>query len=143
MPQQPKWIYQGRDLTEEDLEGFNSFVYVITRISTGRRYVGKKITTRRITRKPLKGKTRKRHSTAKSDYETYWGSSDELKADIEAHGYSDFKREIVQLCRTRAESSYHEARVQFVEEVLLKPDEWYNSAIHVRVHRNHVLPRKK
>ena len=138
---QPEWMYKGRPLTEEDVEGFNSFVYLITRISTGRRYVGKKITTRRITKKPLKGKTRRRHSTAKSDYETYWGSSDELKADIERYGYSDFRREVLILCKTRAESSFHEAKIQFAEEVLLKPDEWYNSVIHVRVHRNHVLKK--
>lgn len=140
---QPPWTYDGRPVTEDDLTGFLAFVYVITRISTGRRYVGKKITTRRITKKPLKGKTRKRHSTAKSDWRDYWGSSDELKADIEAHGYADFKREIIKLCRTRAESSYEEARLQFVEDVLRKPDEWYNSAIQVRVHRNHVLEKKK
>ena len=137
------WIYQDRSITDDDLVGFAAFVYIITRISTGRRYVGKKSITRRITRKPLKGKTRKRHSTAKSDYETYWGSSDELKADIAEHGYEDFTREVVHLCRTRAESSYHEARIQMIEDVLLKPDEWYNSAIQVRVHRNHLIKKKK
>lgn len=139
---QPPWTYNGEVVTDETLAGYLAFVYLITHVSTGKRYVGKKAITRRVTKRPLKGKTRKRHSTTKSDYETYWGSSDLLKADIERYGHQDFKREILVLCKTRAESSFHEARIQFAEEVLLKPDEWYNSVIHVRVHRNHVLKKK-
>jgi hypothetical protein len=141
-PTEPRWRYRGRDFTEEDAVGYAAFVYLITNLVTGRRYVGKKLFQRRITRQPLKGKTRKRRSVAASDWPSYWGSSTELLADIEKLGRSSFSREILRLCETRGESSYHEARIQLVEDVLLDPEGWYNTAIMLRVHRSHLRKKK-
>lgn len=118
-------------------------MYVITNKTTGRRYVGKKILQRRVTKKPLKGKTRKRRSIVASDWMTYWGSSNELLDDIRELGRDSFSREIVMLCSSRGESNYHEARIQFMEDVLLHPESWYNTAIMVRVHRSHLMKKKK
>lgn len=69
------WTYKNRPVTDDDAEGYEAFVYIITNNVTGRRYIGKKILLRKVTRKPLKGKTRKRHSKVKSDWETYFGST--------------------------------------------------------------------
>lgn len=103
--------------------------------------MGKKVLTRRVTKPPLKGKTRKRRLKLPSDWVTYWGSSEELLSEIEQHGTSDFSREIVRLCETRGESSYYEAKLQFEHDVLLDPEGWYNAHVRVRVHRNHLRRR--
>lgn len=131
------WTYQGREFTEEDGAGYTAFVYIITRTSTGRRYLGKKILLRKKTLKPLKGKTRKRHSQVKSDWETYWGSNKELLAEIEA-GATDLTREVVRLCKTRGEANYYEAKYQLENDVLLNPDGWYNDWVMVKVSRSHL-----
>lgn len=134
------WTYDGKPVTDDVLAGFDAFVYMITNTVTGRRYIGKKITTRRVAKKPLKGKKRKRRSTVKSDWETYYGSSKALLADIELLGREAFRREILVLCRTRGESSYHEARLIMMNDALLS-DDWYNESIMLRVHSSHL--RKK
>lgn len=115
---------------------------MITNLATGRRYVGKKKLSRRITRPPLKGAKKKRRETRPSDYPTYWGSCNELLDEIDRDGTAGYSREIIRLCSSTGEASYYEAKVQFEEDVLLKPDEWYNSAIMVRVHRSHVVRKK-
>lgn len=129
-------------MTADDVEGYESFVYVVRRLSTGKSYIGKKILRKKVTRPPLKGKTRKRRSTAPSDWETYWGSSEELLSDRAVSDPSDWEREVLILCKTRGEASYHEARLQFEHGVLLDPDRWYNSWIMVKVHRRHVMRKK-
>lgn len=113
-------------------------MYVITRTSTGRRYVGKKNLSKRVTRPPLKGKKRKRRSVAPSDWLTYWGSNKELAAEVVELGESNFTREIVRLCHTRGEANYFEAKLQMELGVLERPDDFYNEQIRVRVHRSHL-----
>lgn len=136
------WTYKNRPVTDDDAEGYEAFVYIITNNVTGRRYIGKKILLRKVTRKPLKGKTRKRHSKVKSDWETYFGSNKQLLADVEELGTDSFHREIVRFCSGRGEANYHEARLQFYFGVLMDPEGWYNDWIMVKVHRKHVLKKK-
>ena len=74
-----------------------------------------------------------------SDWLTYYGSSNDLTADIEALGKRCFTREILYYCYSKAECSYVEAREQFRHKVL-ESDEWYNGQIRVRVHQSqHVI----
>ena len=68
---------------------------------------------------PLKGKSRKRIVIKESDWQTYYGSSDEVKALVEDIGEGGFKREIIHLCKSRGVMSYMEAKEQFDREVLL------------------------
>jgi hypothetical protein len=136
------WTIQNRDVTDEDVEGYEAFVYVITHLGTGRRYVGKKILLRKVTKKPLKGKSKRRHSKVKSDWETYWGSNKELLAEVQELGPESFSREILRLCRSRGEANYWEAKYQFDWRVLENPDHYYNEWIMVKVHRSHVSKKK-
>jgi len=126
-----QWTYQGK-IVEEISEEYIGFVYLITNLTNGKKYVGKKLAKFKVTKKPLKGKKNKRRSTKESDWRTYWGSSDHLNADVEQLGPENFTREILYYCTSRGELSYLEAKEQFDREVL-KTDEYYNGIINVRV----------
>ena len=126
-----QWTYDGKtiDTIPDEYEGF---VYLITNLITGQKYIGKKLAKFKTTKPPLKGKKNKRRGTKESDWKDYWGSSDRLNADVTALGPENFTREILYLCRSRAEMSYIEAREQFDRRVL-ESDEYYNGIINVRV----------
>lgn len=136
------WYYENQpvDTLPEDCVGF---VYVITNKITGRMYIGKKLakfakTTYR-TEKLKNGKKRRRKIRGKidSDWLTYYGSNIELNADVAKLGSDNFLREILFLCRSKAECSYVEAREQFSRRVL-ESDLYYNGHIQVRVHGSHI-----
>lgn len=131
------WTYQGETVTELP-EECTGFVYLITNTTTGRKYIGKKLARFKRSRPPLKGKTRKRRYTVESDWREYWGSNDELKADVEQLGTEQFTREILYYGKTKAECSYIEAREQFSRRVL-ETREYYNGIIQIKVHGSHIL----
>lgn len=131
------WIYLGKETTELDLASWVAFVYEIEHLRTGKRYFGKKRLRRKVTRKPLKGKKRKRITYQESDWRTYWGSNDILAEDIAKYGEHEFTRTIIRLCKTLAESSYYEAKAQIDNGVLLS-NNFYNDWVQLRVHRTHM-----
>jgi hypothetical protein len=129
------WLYQDREFTEADIGDNVGFVYLITNLMDGRRYIGKKLFQFSKTRQ-VKGKKKK--YKAPSDWLTYWSSSPELQADVERLGESNFRREILYLCGTKGTLSYVEAREQFSFRVLEQPNAWYNKLIQCRIHASHV-----
>ena len=50
-----------------------------------------------LKRKPLKGKTKKRHEKIETDWKIYTSSSNELNSDIKNIGKDKFKFEILKL----------------------------------------------
>lgn len=136
------WYHNGQLVTElpEDAVGF---VYLITNTTNGKMYVGKKLakfakTTYKVVK--LKNGTKKRKkikSKIDSDWQQYYGSSPNLTEDINILGNSNFKREILYYCKSKAECSYIEAREQFSRRVL-ESDDYYNGHIQVRVHGSHI-----
>ena len=131
------WTYKNKVVTEIPAE-FIGFVYLITNITNDRKYIGKKLTQFKRSKKPLKGRINKRRYTVESDWKDYYGSSDELSADIELLGKDKFKREILFWCSNKSELSYIEAREQFTHKVL-ESKQWYNGHIRVRVHQKGIL----
>lgn len=131
------WSYKNKTV-EEIPEGYIGFVYIITNTTNNRKYIGKKLTQFKRSKKPLKGRTNKRRYTVESDWRDYYGSSDELTADVELLGKDKFKREIMFWCSSKSELSYIEAREQFTHKVL-ESREWYNGHIRVRVHQKGIL----
>ena len=75
------WYYNN-EIVEELPEGTVGFVYLITNLTNNRKYIGKKLAQFKRTKPPLKGRKNKRRSTVESDWREYYGSSDELSADV-------------------------------------------------------------
>ena len=94
------WYYKDVEVTElpDDTVGF---VYIITCLPTGRRYVGKKLgkfTKTKIKTVTLKNGTKKKKKIREkvdSDWRNYYGSSDALLSDVATLGVDQFKREII------------------------------------------------
>jgi len=133
------WHLNGREYNPEEdvLKEYVGFVYLITDRSNNKKYVGKKFfwSTRKLP--PLKGTKRKRKVTKQSDWQTYYGSSEELKLLVETKGGNAYYREILHLCKTKGECSYMEAKEQFDRDVLLR-DDYYNAFIGCKIHAKHL-----
>ena len=137
------WLYNNQ-LVENLPEDCVGFVYMITNITTDRKYIGKKLAKfSKTTQKTVKlkngnKKIKKICSKVDSDWRDYYGSSPELSRDVELLGKGNFTREILYYCTSKSECSYIEAREQFSRRVLESQD-WYNGHIQVRVHGSHIL----
>jgi hypothetical protein len=137
------WLFEGTSVETlpEDCVGF---VYLITNTVTGRKYIGKKLAkfskTSYKTVKLKNGTKKKKKIRSKidSDWMDYYGSSDELNKDILTLGKENFTREILHYCKSKAHTSYLEAKEQFDRKVLESTD-YYNGQISVRVHGSHII----
>lgn len=131
------WYYEGKEFNETP-EEYQGFVYVITELDTGMKYIGKKFFWSPKTLPITKTRKRRVKTRVESDWRDYFGSSKEVQLLVEQKGSCNYKREILKLCKTKGECSYYEAKLQFEYDVLLKPDEYYNSFIGCKIHRKHV-----
>ena len=123
------WTYQGSTFTSDDIASFFGYVYCITNLQSGKKYIGRKYFTQR--RKPRGGK---RRVTSESDWKKYYGSSDELKSDVKRLGKENFKREIISLHESLGKVNYEETRQLFLNNVLTEALDdgtpaYYNSNI--------------
>ena len=129
------WIHQGVPFTSDDIKDYFGFVYLITNLKNGKKYIGRK--NLYFYRKP-KGKKRK--VKQESDWQKYYGSSDELKEDVKLLGKENFKREILSLHKTQGKLNFEETRQLFLNNVLTEALEngepaYYNSNILSRYFR--------
>jgi hypothetical protein len=137
------WTYNNQPIETlpDDCVGF---VYCIENLTNGKKYIGKKLakfaktTYKTVKLKNGKKKRKKIRSKVDSDWQTYYGSSKELQDDVIKFGAEHFTREILYLCRSKAECSYIEAREQFTRKVL-ESNDYYNGQISVRVHGSHII----
>ena len=123
------WTYEGSTFTSADIDDFFGFVYRITNLQNGRKYIGRKYFTQC---RKLRGSRRKR--TSESDWKAYYGSSKELTADRKLLGSSCFKREIISLHKTKGQVNFEETKQLFLHNVLTetldgKTPLYYNSNI--------------
>ena len=136
------WLFEST-IVESLPEDCVGFVYLITNTVSGRKYIGKKLakfsktTVKTVKLKNGTKKKKKIRSKIDSDWQTYYGSNDELNKDIQILGPEKFTREILFYCKSKAECSYIEAREQFRHQVL-ESDQYYNGQISVRVHGSHI-----
>ena len=108
------WLYKNTTFTSDDIDNFFGFVYCITNLKSGRKYIGRKYFVQK--RKPRGGGRRR---TSESDWKKYYGSSKELNDDRKCLGEdTNFKREILSLQRTQGRVNYEETKQLFLNNVL-------------------------
>lgn len=113
------WYINDKIVTEEEVpEGSVGFVYKITHLPTDRFYIGKKSLTQRRTLPPLKGKKRKRRVVKESDWQKYYSSNEWIKLQVKEGKEEEFKREIIQFCKSKKSLSYWELYWQFKYDAL-------------------------
>jgi len=130
------WTFNDEEynITPEEYQGF---VYQITELHTNKKYIGKKNFWKPKILPINKTRKRRVRTRVESDWKTYFSSSQQIQKIVEEAGEDKFKREILKLCKTKGEMSYHEAKLQFEHNVLLR-DDYYNEFIGCRVHSKHL-----
>ena len=106
-------MYRGKPFTSEKIKDNYGFLYLIENKLTGRKYIGRKYFIQK--RKPKGGK---RRVTSESDWKKYYGSSDELKADVKQHGAENFSRKMLSLHKTVGKTNFAETEALFKYKVL-------------------------
>lgn len=131
------WYFHNtsEEFKEEYIQDNIGFVYLITHISTGRKYIGKKLFTK-ASYKQVKGKRKKIRKT--SDWENYWGSNKELQDEVKLNGEDQYQREILHLCKTRSACSYWETYEIFARHALFG-ESYYNSWVSCRIRKDHLI----
>ena len=120
------WLYENKTLNTIP-NGHFGFVYLITNLSSGRKYIGRKYfySTRRI---KVKGRKTRKVIRKESDWKHYIGSNKTLKNDINRLGKKNFKFEILCFGETKGQTNYLEENFQHRVGVILD-DDYYNGSI--------------
>lgn len=123
------WLY--RNIVVDDLpEGVYGFVYRITSMIDSRKYIGRKYVTK-ASRKSMRlknGNKRIKKIRVESDWKTYMGSNKVLLDDIEKHGKSNYKFEILSWGFTKGQVNSLEIICQIKANVMID-DSYYNDAV--------------
>lgn len=144
------WFYKGEEAGEIQIvkdikdfpEGCVGFVYILHNVDNGKYYIGKKSlyhTQRKTLGKKerlamleeITGKGRrptKKTIVKESDWQTYHGSSQNVKIEIIKIGHEKFTREILRFCYNKKQMTYWEAHYQFSRNVLVDENS-YNDNI--------------
>lgn len=132
------WLFNGRELTDADIPSDAvGFIYIIRQLSTGKRYIGRKLLKRSVTRR-VKGRRKKVKQD--SDWRDYWSSSPKIKEWIAAAGSTDdFTREILVFCKSRGSLTYAEELALYLVGAL-ETDDWINDNIRSKIYRSWVKP---
>ncbi len=123
------WLYQGKEINEiEDIpEPAFGFVYEVTHLPTGKKYLGRKqlisVQKKALGKRELALLTDKRSSKVKtvrreSDWKTYYGSHLEIKEMIKEGKQSEFTREIIIFVPVKKLLTYYENKYLFLKGVL-------------------------
>jgi hypothetical protein len=136
------WLYKEKEIQTVEDFGENSpfgFIYIVTHLPTGKKYLGKKslfyTLNKKLGKKELAQQpvTRGRTKTTKqiikeSDWKTYYGSEEFIKQKIKEGKQEEFTREIIQLVYSKKLLTYFECKYQFMYGVLENTD-WVNNNI--------------
>ena len=122
------------------------FIYQVTHIPTGKKYIGKKVLfferNKRLGKKALealkeerrqkgiKGRTPLKQKIKKeSDWKTYYGSQKEILELVKNGKHDEFKREILHYVPNKKLLTYYECKYLFIKEVLENRDGYINDNI--------------
>ena len=129
-----QWTDTTGNLIEEIPEQMIGFVYLITDLISGKKYIGKKNFYKPVT-KMVKGKKKK--SKIESDWKAYFGSNKTLLEEIKTNGTDQYPRQILHFCKSKGTMNYMELREQ-IDRRALESDDYYNEYIIVRVNQSHL-----
>ena len=144
------WLYREKEVKDladmpEDVFGF---IYEVTHLPTGRKYLGKKqlisVTKKPLGKKELALLTDKRAKTYKivkkeSDWKTYYGSHQEIKSLIKERKQSEFSREILIFVPSKKLLTYYENKFLFINEVIEPHTNYINDNIEGRYFKKDFL----
>lgn len=142
------WIYKEKEIKEltdfpEDTYGF---IYKVTHIPSGKKYIGKKVLFFErnvpLSKKQLeelkeerreegkRGKTPTKIKIRKeSDWKTYYGSQKEVKEVVKQSNSSDISREILHIVSSKKLLTYFETKYLFIEGVIENQNQFINDNI--------------
>lgn len=136
------WLYQGQPFDPQLANEYYGFIYLITNLKTGQKYIGRKFFTKAGT---YQKKGKKRKIRKESDWKDYWSSCEELIADVAKYGQKNFTREIVRLCKGLGECKYQETQAQFLSSTSVLTEKlpsglpaYYNANICVKYTRRNI-----
>ena len=144
------WLYQNREINEliDMPEHSFGFIYEVTHLPTGRKYLGKKqlisVTTKALGKKELalivdKRASKKKKVTKESDWKTYYGSHPEIKQLIKEEKQSEFSREILIFTSNKKLHTYYENKFLFIKGVIEPNSNYINDNIEGRYFRKDFL----
>lgn len=131
------WTFEDKEIKEiADMPNNPfGFIYEVTHIPTGRKYIGRKQLIS-VQRKPLGKKelaliTDGRMSKYKivrseTDWKTYYGSHTEIKKMIKEGKASEFTREILMFVYTKKNLTYYEEKYLYMRGVIEPGSNYYN-----------------
>lgn len=145
------WLYKDKQIKElsdmPEPQPFG-FIYEVTHIPTGRKYLGKKqlisVQNKPLGKKELalltdKRASKKKQVTKESDWKTYYGSNPEIKSLIKEGKQSEFKREILMFVPTKKLLTYYENKFLFINEVIEPHTNYINDNIEGRYFKKDFL----
>jgi hypothetical protein len=145
------WLYKGKEINElsdmPEPQPFG-FIYEVTHLPTGRKYLGKKqlisVQNKPLGKKELALLTDKRASKKKkvvkeSDWKTYYGSHQEVKSLIKEGKQSEFSREILIFVPSKKLLTYYENKFLFINEVIEPHTNYINDNIEGRYFKKDFL----
>lgn len=142
------WTYRGAEIKEiEDMpDNTYGFVYTVTHLPTGKKYIGKKVLyfqrNKIIGKRELQelkqerklkgigGRTPlKKKVITESDWKTYYGSQKEILELVKQGRPEEFIREVIQFVPDKKMLTYYECKHLFINEVLEEGDSYLNDNI--------------
>jgi len=134
------WLFCGKAFTSNDIQDSYGFVYCITNLRTNQKYIGRKY----FYSKRKQKKKDKRRTTSYSDWEEYYGSSEELLESVKKYGKENFMRQIISLHKTKGDVNVCEVKEQFARNVL-EDDMYLNYNINGKWHRppRHIIEGRR
>ena len=156
------WRYKDQAvLSVNDMpEGTYGFIYKVTHISSGKKYLGKKVLyfqrNKRLGKRALEALREERKAKGiggrvplkqkvitESDWQTYYGSQKEIVNLVKEGKETDFKREILQYVKDKKQLTYFECKYLFINEVLETRNNYINDNILGKFYRKDFLDEIK
>ena len=130
------WLYKGSELTDDRIPAkAQGFIYIITHLTSKRRYIGRKLLTKAYRRQKNNKIIRSR---VESDWREYWSSSPEVKQLVETEGTDNFVREVLLFADTKGQLNYLEEKFLYCVGAL-ESEHWLNSNIRSKMYKRNII----